>query len=68
MRYNQGVLTIRKILERVCKIQRSFEELKQASWSWNLRYDEMVKEFGFIRNGEDACVYKKVSGSAKTYF
>ena len=68
MRYNQGVLMIRKILERVCKIQRSFEELKQASWSWNLRYDEMVKEFGFIRNIKDACVYKKVSGSAKTYF
>ena len=56
------------MLERVCKIQRSFEELKEASWSWNLRYDEMVKEFGFIRNSEDACVYKKVSGSAKTYF
>ena len=56
------------MLERVCKIQRSFEELKQASWSWNIRYDEIVKEFGFIRNGEDACVYKKVSGSTKTYF
>jgi hypothetical protein len=26
------------------------------------------KEFGFIRKNEDACIYKKVSGSAKTYF
>jgi hypothetical protein len=26
------------------------------------------KEFGFIKNDEDACIYKKLSKSAKTYF
>ena len=49
---------------KVCKLQRSIYGLKQASRSWNLRFDEVVKEFGFIKNGEEACVYKKVSGSA----
>ena len=27
----------------------------------------MVKSFGFIQNGEEACVYKKVSGSAISF-
>jgi hypothetical protein len=29
---------------------------------------KMFKEFNFIKIFEDACIYKKVSGSAKTYF
>jgi hypothetical protein len=28
-----------------------------------LRFDEEVKEFGFIKSVEESCVYKKVSGS-----
>ena len=38
--------------------------MKQASRSWNLRFDESVKDFGFIKNEDEACVYKKISGSA----
>ncbi|KAJ8752985.1 hypothetical protein K2173_008720 [Erythroxylum novogranatense] len=49
---------------KVCKLQRSIYGLKQASRSWNLRFDEVVKEFGFIKNEDEPCVYKKVSGSA----
>jgi hypothetical protein len=30
--------------------------------------DENIKEFNFIKRFEDACIYKKVSGSTKTYF
>jgi hypothetical protein len=30
--------------------------------------DENVKEFNFIKIFEDACIYKKVSESAETYF
>ena len=37
--------------------------LKQASRSWNFRFDNAVKEFGFIKNEDEPCVYKKVSGS-----
>ena len=29
---------------------------------------KLLKEFKFIRDNEDACVCKKLSGSAKTYF
>ena len=53
-----------KYARNVCKLQRSIYGLKQASRSWNLRFDEVVKGFGFIKNGGESCVYKKVSGSA----
>ena len=49
---------------KVCKLQRSIYGLKQVSRSWNLYFDEAVKEFGFIKNEDEPCVYKKVSGSA----
>ena len=43
-----------KYARNVCKLQRFSYELKQASKSWNLRFDELVKGFGFIMNEEDA--------------
>ena len=48
---------------QVCKLQRSIYGLKQASRSWNIRFHETIKEFGFSQNQDEACVYKKVSGS-----
>ncbi|MES7295869.1 reverse transcriptase domain-containing protein, partial [Cutibacterium acnes] len=48
---------------KVCKLHKSIYGLKQASRSWNLRFDEAVKQFGFIKNEEESCVYKKTSGS-----
>jgi hypothetical protein len=33
---------------KVCKLQRSIYGLKQESRSWNRRFDEVVKTFGFI--------------------
>lgn len=53
--------------KKVCKLQRSMYGLKQASHSWNLRSDESIKNFGFMRNEELSCVYKKVSGSCITF-
>ena len=52
---------------KVCKLQKSIYGLKQASRSWNLRFDQAVKEFGFIKNEDEPCVYKKVSGSAVVF-
>ena len=49
---------------KICKLQKSIYGLKQASQSWNLHFDEVVKGFGFIKNEKEPCVYKKASGSA----
>ena len=47
---------------QVCKLKRSIYGLKQASRSWNIHFDETVKEFGFIKNVDEPCVYKKTNG------
>ena len=51
-------------IHKVCKLNRSIYGLKQASRSWNIRFDDAVKSFGFTQNMDEPCVYKKVSGSA----
>ena len=50
--------------QKMCKLKKSIYGLKQASRSWNIRFDEVIKSFGFIKNLDEPCVYKKVSGSA----
>ncbi|KAK9018713.1 hypothetical protein V6N11_033760 [Hibiscus sabdariffa] len=52
---------------KVCKLQRSIYGLKQASRSWNLRFNDAIKEFGFIKNENEPCVYKKFSGSIVSF-
>ncbi|KAK8523031.1 hypothetical protein V6N12_073742 [Hibiscus sabdariffa] len=52
---------------KVCKLQRSIYGLKQASRSWNLHFNEAIQEFGFIRNEDEPCVYKKFSGSIVSF-
>ncbi|KAJ0765449.1 putative RNA-directed DNA polymerase [Helianthus annuus] len=52
---------------KVCKLKKSIYGLKQASRSWNHRFDEEIRNFGFIKNGDEACVYKKASGSTVTF-
>ncbi|KAH9670831.1 hypothetical protein KPL70_017127 [Citrus sinensis] len=44
----------------VCKLQRSIYGLKQASRSWNIRFDQAIKSLGFIQNIDEPCVYKKI--------
>ncbi|KAH9727197.1 hypothetical protein KPL70_008566 [Citrus sinensis] len=52
---------IQKGQERmVCKLQKSIYGLKQASRSWNIRFDQAIKSFGFIQNIDEPCVYKKI--------
>ena len=52
---------------KVCKLQRSIYRLKQASRSWNLHFNDAIQEFGFIRNEDEPCVYKKFSGSIVSF-
>ncbi|GKB71170.1 retrotransposon protein, putative, ty1-copia subclass [Tanacetum coccineum] len=48
---------------KVCKLQRSIYGLKQASRSWNKRFDEEIKKIGFTQNPDEPCIYLKASGS-----
>ena len=53
--------------DEVCKLQRSIYGLVQASRSWKLRFDEVIKAFGFIQVYGEACIYKNVSGSSVAF-
>ena len=46
----------------MCKLQRSIYGLVQASRSWNIHFDELIKAYSFIQTCGEACIYKKVSG------
>nr|GEX66600.1 retrotransposon protein, putative, Ty1-copia subclass [Tanacetum cinerariifolium] len=52
---------------KVCKLQRSIYGLKQVSRSWNKRFDDEIKKFGFAQNLDEPCVYQKASGSNVTF-
>ena len=52
---------------KVCKLQRSIYGLRQAFRSWNIRFNETIKEFDFSQIADEACVYKKVRGSAVVF-
>ena len=52
---------------KICKLQRSIYGLVQASRSWNIYFDELIKAYGFIQTFEEACIYKKVSGSSVAF-
>ncbi|KAL0400386.1 UNVERIFIED_CONTAM: Retrovirus-related Pol polyprotein from transposon TNT 1-94 [Sesamum radiatum] len=50
--------------QKVCRLQRSIYGLKQASPSWNTRFDEVIRGYDFIKNDHDPCIYKKISASS----
>ena len=52
---------------KVCKLQRSIYGLMQASQSWNIRFDKVIKAYGFMQTYGEACIYKKVSGSSTAF-
>ncbi|KAL0409627.1 UNVERIFIED_CONTAM: Retrovirus-related Pol polyprotein from transposon RE2 [Sesamum radiatum] len=47
--------------QKVCRLQRSINGLKQASRSWNTHFDEIIRGYDFIRNEHNPCIYKKTS-------
>ena len=47
---------------KMCKLQWSIYGQVQASRSWNIRFDELIKAYSFIQTCDEACIYKKVSG------
>ncbi|GJR79860.1 retrotransposon protein, putative, ty1-copia subclass [Tanacetum coccineum] len=46
---------------------QSMMDNMQASRSWNKRFDEEIKRFGFDQNLDEPCVYQKASGSNVTF-
>ena len=52
---------------KMCKLQRSIYGLVQASRSWNIRFDKVIKAYGFIQTFGEACIYTKMSGSTTTF-
>ena len=52
---------------KICKLQRSIYGLVQASRSWNIRFDKLIKAYSFIQTCSEAYIYKKVSGSATAF-
>ena len=52
---------------KMCKLQRSINGLVQASWRWNIHFDELIKAYVFIQTFGKACIYKKVSGSTTIF-
>ena len=42
----------------VCKLKMSIYGLKQASRSWNIRFFQSIKSFGFEQNLDEPYVYK----------
>ena len=52
---------------KVCRLLKSIYKLKQTSQSWNIRFDETIRSYDFIKNEDESCVHRKVSGSAITF-
>jgi hypothetical protein len=46
-------------------LQKSIYE--QALRNWNICFDEIIKQFAFIKNMDEPCVYKKISGSGVVF-
>jgi hypothetical protein len=42
-----------------CHLRKSIYGLKQASRQWYLKFNEIIRSFGFKENEEDNCIYAK---------
>ena len=52
---------------KMCKLQRSIYGLVQASRSWNICFDKLIKAYSFIQTCGEAGIYKKMSRSTTAF-
>ena len=45
---------------KVCELHKSIYGRKQASRSWNIKFDETVKTYGFTQFEDEPCMYKMI--------
>lgn len=51
----------------VCKLNKSLYGLKQASFSWNQKFNGFMLKIGFNRCVKDRCLYVKIINDIKCY-
>jgi hypothetical protein len=49
-----------------CKLEKSLYGLKQASRQWYIKFDGVIRSFGFTENKVDNCIYVKFKGNGFT--
>ena len=52
-----------EFLDKVCRLQRSIYGLKQSSRSWNVRFDEAIRSYEFIKNKISRVCTRKSMGA-----
>ncbi|KAL0449163.1 UNVERIFIED_CONTAM: hypothetical protein Slati_1472700 [Sesamum latifolium] len=66
MDQSEGFTSVREE-QKVFRLVRSIYGLKQTFRSWNMRFDEVIQGYGFIKKEFEPCIYKKISESSITY-
>jgi hypothetical protein len=46
-----------------CRLKKSIYRLKQTTRQWYLKFDEVIKKFGFVKSQVNNCIYIKIKGS-----
>lgn len=53
---------------KFCKLEKSIYGLKQASRQWNIKFHDIVQNYGFSRSFEDFCVYIKTMEAIRGWY